>query len=271
MNNTAERVHTPKGFGFVTGRSSDGTVTVTLDNTRVLAFFADQVEPLICADVKVGDVFLNIDDERTEVVEVSDRTIFFKDELAFRHPVQRTLLADLLADGTWKRYVKPAPVPNIPQIDPATGRVVPNGRVGAVSPAGGGFLLEAYSHECHGYGPKAAFHNNSSAARALVKSGHLRQVSQGYFDVTANGQAWAAGYQIAAGIAETYRAMLAIEPTDEEREAYNRRLYGQRAQLVQAIRLLFKVTVKQTDRAISAIVHQRLSVAVAVRECRAAH
>lgn len=262
MTNTAERVQTPKGFGFITGRSSDGTTVVTLENGRILAFPHDQVSPLLCADVKVGDVFLNIDKERTEVVEVSDRVIFVKDELAFRHPVQRGLLADLLADGTWEHYrPTPAPAPT----DRAPSRVAP------VSPAGGGFLLEAYSHECHGYGPKAAFHNNSSAARALVRSGHLRQVGQGYFEVTANGQAWVAGYQIAAGIAETYRAMLATEHTAEERVAYLGRLDGQRAQLVQAIRLLFKVTVKQADRAISAIVHQGLSVAVAVRECRAAH
>lgn len=107
MANTAERVQTPKGFGFITGRSSDGTVTVTLDNTRILTFPADQVEPLICADVKVGDVFLNIDGERVEVVETSDRTIFFKDELAFRYTVQRALLVRLLADGTWKRPAAP--------------------------------------------------------------------------------------------------------------------------------------------------------------------
>jgi hypothetical protein len=264
MTNTAERVQTPKGYGFITGRSSDGTVTVTLDNTRILAFPADQVAPLACADVKVGDVFLNIDKERTEVVEVSDRVIFFKDELAFRHPVQRGLLADLLADGTWEHYRPTAPATNR-----ATNRAA--GRVAPVSPAGGSFLLETYSNECHGRGPKMAFHNTSSAARALVKSGHLRQVGQGYFELSASGRVWAEAYQIAAGIAEVYRALLATEYTEQERRAYLGKLDGQRAELVKAIRLLFKVTVKQADRAISAIVHQGLSVGVAVRECRAAH
>jgi hypothetical protein len=270
MTNTAERVETPKGFGLVTGRSSDGTTVVTLDNGRILAFPNDQVEPLVCADVQVGDTFRNVDGERVEVVETADRVLYFRDELAFRYPVQRKLLAALLADGVWSPWNAPVQ-PVVPAPRKAMPSHVAKGRIPAVSPAGGCFLLEVYSNECQGRGPKAAFHSYAAAARALVRSGHLVARGGGYFELSATGRVWAEGYQIAAAIAGEYVTALNAEYTEETRRAHLGNVDQKRAWLVQAIRMLFKVTVKQADRAILTIVHQGLSVAVAVRECRAAH
>lgn len=257
----AQRVETTHGPGIVTGRSSDGTTTVTLDSGRILAIPHDQVEPVAaempCADVQMGDLFLNVDGERVEVVEVTDRVLYFRDELSFRYPVQRALLARLLADGVWKRYAAP--------------QAAARGKVPAVSPAGGAFLLEVFQSERLGYGPKAAFHSYAAAARALVRSGHLAARGGGYFELTANGRVWVDVYQVALHIAEAYRTALAAEHTDETRRGYLGTLDLKRAALLQAIRMLFKVTVKQADRAILAMAHQGLSLAVAVRECRAAH
>jgi hypothetical protein len=56
------------------------------------------------AEIQVGDKFINIDGETVTVVEVTEKTLFFTDELSFRYPVQRALLARLLADATWTRW-----------------------------------------------------------------------------------------------------------------------------------------------------------------------
>lgn len=269
MTHTAERVDTPKGQGVITGRSSDGTTVVMLDNGRILAFPNDQVGPIPCADVAMGDAFRNVDGERVEVVEVTNHVLYFRDELSFRYPVQRKLLAALLADGVWSPWTAPQPVAvPAPRKMPSH---VAKGRVPAVSPAGGCFLLEVYSNECHGRGPKPAFHSYAAAARALVRSGHLVARGGGYFELSASGRVWAEAYQIAVHIAGEYTTALAAEHTEETRQAYLGNVDLKRAMLLQGIRMLFKVTVKQADRAILAIVHQGLSVAVAVRECRAAH
>jgi hypothetical protein len=185
------------------------------------------------------------------------------------------------SDGTTSVMLDGGRILAVPNdlVDPVTpDHVIPQPRTTAVTPAGGAFLLSVYANEVHGWGPKMAFHGTASAARALVKSGHLRAVGGGAFVLSGTGSTWAAVYHIGASVAEKYRALLGDGDvllsgphTTEERMAHLGLVDARRAELVKAIRLLFKVNPKQADRAVSVLVRQGVSLAAAVRESRAAH